>query len=721
MDSRVKERSGDIRNFLRESASEVFGNENEADGQKSKVSNLTQHSATVLSTILVVDDHEPSRELLLANLRRNARNCRLFGASSAEEGLEIARAQKPDLIIMDVLMPRMDGYEFVHHLRRDPMIADTAVIFYSANYTEDEAHDLAEACGVERLLAKPFKPEELIRIINTILVQHESRSSARPLQRDFDREHLRLLTDKLAEKVKELQNLNKTFQEHSDILNRARDAIIIRNFADTKVTLWNKGAEKIYGWTASEAIGRPVGELMTSSPDDVAQFNGILASTGEFQGEVKQQTKNGREIVVDGRATLIRNEDGSPRSVLLINTDITEQKKLEVQLNRAQRLESIGRLASGVAHDLNNVLTPILMSSEMLSRDLSGQDRRAILSLIEKSAQRGAEIVKQVLTFARGLEGERVSVNPTHLIEEMVDIARKTFPKSLEIKSEYSEGTWSINADPTQLHQVLLNLSVNARDVMPNGGVLTIATENFTVDEHYASMTPDATPGPYVIFRVTDTGTGMARETIDKIFDPFFTTKEPGRGTGLGLSTALGIVKNHGGFITVDSEVGRGTTFRIFIPAKAGEVAEQKLTTSLQFLDGNGEIIVAVDQQPEITGIIKTVLERHNYSVLPAHDGPEALALIAERKEVTAVLVDMALPYMDGVAVVRAIKRMRPEMVFIVTRGQGENRRCPELESLCVKNFLTKPYGTKELLQTIQDALTENQGAFEELQRATPD
>jgi len=709
MDSYVSDKSKKVRRSPSENSSTSLVSGNGADGKGKKVSNLTQHAGTALNTILVVDDHAPSRELLLANLQRNARNCRLLSASSGEEALAITRAQKPDLIIMDVLMPKMDGYEFVHHLRNDSMIADTAVIFYSASYTENEAHDLAEACGVQRLLAKPFKPEELVRIINTILVQHESRPGAAPLKRDFDREHLRLVTDKLAEKVKELQNLNKTFQEHADILNRARDAIIIRNYADTRVTLWNQGAEKMYGWTANEAIGRPIGELLTSNPSDVAPFNRILSTTGEFQGEVRQRTKDGREIVVDGRATLIRNEDGSPRSVLLINTDITEQKKLEMQLNRAQRLESIGRLASGVAHDLNNILTPILMCSEMLDREISKQEQRSILNLIEKSARRGVGVVKQVLTFARGLEGKHVSINPIHLIEEMADIARKTFPKSIEIRSEYSEGVWSISADPTQLHQVLLNLSVNARDAMPNGGLLTIATENFTVDEQYASGTPDATPGPYVVLRVTDTGSGMTRELIDKIFDPFFTTKEVGRGTGLGLSTALGIVKNHGGSIAVQSQVGRGTTFRIFIPAEAGEAAEESSTVSLQSLQGTGEIVVAIDKESEITDVIRKVLGNHNYRVLTANDGPEALALIAERKDVAAVLVDMALPYMDGVAVVRAIKKMRPEMVFIVTNGQSEERRCPELESLGVKEFLTKPYDTKELLEAMRMALKGNQ------------
>jgi PAS domain S-box-containing protein len=675
------------------------------DGAKSTVANLTQYPGTALSTILVVDDHTPSRELLVANLRRNARNCRLFGAASGEEALEITREKKPDLIIMDVLMPKMDGYEFVHRLRRDPMIADTAVIFYSANYIENEAQDLAEACGVDRLIIKPFKPEELLRTINATLAENASHARTAPLTRDFDREHLRLVTDKLAEKVKELQRLNTTFLEQADILNRARDAIIIRNFIDLRVTSWNAGAERMYGWRASEAIGRPIGELVTANSGEVETFNKIIASTGEFQGEVKQRTKDGREIIVEGRATLIRNEDGTPRSVLLINTDVTGQKKLEMQLNRAERLESIGRLAGGVAHDLNNILTPILMCAETLRRDLSEEDRKSVLALIEQSARRGAAIVKQVLTFARGVEGERVSIKPTHLIEEMADIARKTFPKSIEITGHYPEDVWSINGDPTQLHQVLLNLSVNARDAMPNGGAISIAADNFTVDEHYASMTPDAERGPHVILRVTDTGSGMPREIIDKIFDPFFTTKDVGRGTGLGLSTVLGIVKNHGGFISVYSEVGSGTTFKVFLPAEVSESVAIQSETSCDSLHGNNELILVVDDEPAIIEVIRRILENHDYRVLSANDGPEALATLAEQKNVAAVLTDVSMPYMDGVALVRVIRKMRPKIAFIASSGHGEEPRIPELESLRVTNFLTKPYDTKRLLYTVRDTL----------------
>ncbi|MGZ5004485.1 MAG: hybrid sensor histidine kinase/response regulator, partial [Chthoniobacterales bacterium] len=506
--------------------------------------------------------------------------------------------------------------------------------------------------------------------------------------------------------ITERKRAEETLREQTDIINRAHDAIIIRNFENESITFWNKGAEHLYGWNASEAIGRTIGDLIFGGPKEREEPLNVLLSTGEFHGEIKQVTKDGREIMVDCRATLVREAAGQARSVLLINTDVTEQKKLETQLLRAQRLESIGTLASGVAHDLNNILTPILICAEVLRENTQDEDSIRTLQLIDYSARRGAAIVKQVLTFARRVEGKRVLIKPSHLIQELVDIAQKTFPKSIEIKSAYSDEVWSIEADPTQLHQVLLNLSVNARDAMPNGGVLTVAAENFEVDENYASMISGAKSGAHVMLRVSDTGSGMPRSVIEKIFDPFFTTKEIGKGTGLGLSTALGIVKSHGGFVSVYSEVGAGTTFKIFLPAQMSDVGGGKSKVSLESLNGNGELILVVDDEPNILGVTKMILEKHNYQVLAANDGPEALASIAEKKSsIHAVLTDISMPYMSGVAVVRATRKMKPEMLFIASTGQGEEAHVSELRSLGVTNLLAKPYDSAKLLQALHDAL----------------
>jgi PAS domain S-box-containing protein len=506
--------------------------------------------------------------------------------------------------------------------------------------------------------------------------------------------------------VTERKRAEERLLEQADIINRAQDAIIVREFESQRITLWSAGAEKLYGWSASEAVGRPIGELLFADATDREGPLKRLLTTGEFHGELEHITKDGREIIVDSRVTLVRDPDGSPRSLLAINTDVTEHKRLETQLLRAQRLESIGTLASGVAHDLNNVLTPILMCAEVLQGSATDDDTKRTLTLIDESARRGAAIVKQVLTFARGIEGERVLMRPKHLIDELIDIAQKTFPKSIQITSRYAEDLWSIQGDPTQLHQVLLNLAVNARDAMPSGGSLTIAAENFDVDEHYASMTPDAKAGSHVVLRVSDTGTGMPAALIDKIFDPFFTTKEVGKGTGLGLSTVLGIVKSHGGFISVYSETGSGTTFRVFLPAQMSEETVRKSETPLRSLEGNGEMILVVDDEPNILQITKTIFEKHNYRVVSANDGPEALALFAQQMpSIGGVLTDIAMPYMDGVALVRALKKMKSDIPIIASSGQGDQPGVVQLQSLGVKNFLSKPYNTEKLLATVQETL----------------
>ena len=495
-------------------------------------------------------------------------------------------------------------------------------------------------------------------------------------------------------------------REQAEMLDHAHDAIIVRAFNDRRISFWNAGAQRLYGWRADEAIGQQVGMIL-AAPQEMDSISETLLKHGEFRGVLKEVTKDGRELFVEVWSTLIRNPDGTPRSVMSINNDITEQKKLEMQLMRAQRLDSIGTLASGVAHDLNNVLTPILVCVEVARSSDSGLGREEALSMIEESARRGAGIVKQVLTFARGVEGERVLIKPSHLIDEMVDIAKRTFPKSIEVSSRYPEDLWTILGDPTQLHQVLMNLCVNARDAMPHGGSLVIWADNANIDEHYAAMTPDAKVGPYLALRVSDTGAGMPPGIIEKIFDPFFTTKELGKGTGLGLSTTLGIIKSHGGFVSVYSEVGKGTTFKINLPAHMTDEKVAASQTSNGALKGNGELILVVDDEETILRVTKMILESKGYKVISAHDGPEAVAIFArEMNAVSVVLTDMSLPFMDGLTLIRTLKKIKPSVPFIASTGQSQNVHAQELEKLGVTNLLTKPYDTQKLLEALRQALS---------------
>jgi PAS domain S-box-containing protein len=505
--------------------------------------------------------------------------------------------------------------------------------------------------------------------------------------------------------ITERKRNEERLREQADIIERAQDAVIVRDFTSDCITVWNSGAERLYGWSASEAIGRPMEDLIFAEPNDRQALLKQLISTGEFHGEIKHRAKDGREVIVDGRATLIRNDDGTPRSVLGINTDITEQKKLEKHVLRTQRLESIGTLASGVAHDLNNILVPILMAVPVLRGDPSPEESENFLSTIESSAQRGADIVKQVLTFARGAAGDRVLLQPIYVIEEIAKIAKETFPKTVRVRTNYADDVRLVEGDPTQLHQVLLNLCLNARDAMSEGGSLTLTAENFDVDEQYATMTPGLKAGPHVLISVMDTGTGIAQNIVEKIFDPFFTTKELGKGTGLGLSSALGIVKSHGGVIKVYS-TANGTAFRVFLPSTAGVFQADETKAQMDVPTGHGETILIVDDESAIREVAKVVLSKSGYKVLAAGDGPSALAIFMQQpNEINVVLTDVVMPIMSGMVLARTLRKMDVKAKIIVSSARDSDYNPGELTDIGVDGCLNKPYSRETLLRAVDRVL----------------
>jgi PAS domain S-box-containing protein len=505
--------------------------------------------------------------------------------------------------------------------------------------------------------------------------------------------------------VTERKRTEERLREQADIIERAQDAVIVRDFTSDLITVWNSGAERLYGWSAHEAIGRPMEELIFAESNDRKALLKQLVSIGEFHGEIKHRAKDGREVIVDSRATLIRNDDGTPRAVLGINTDVTEKKKVEKHLLHTQRLESIGTLASGVAHDLNNILVPILMAVPILRNDPTPGESENLLNTIESSAARGADIVRQVLTFARGAGGDRVLLQPIYLLEEIAKIAKQTFPKTVRLRTSYAEDLRLVEGDPTQLHQVLLNLCLNARDAMPEGGTLSLTAENFDVDEQYATMTPDLRAGPHVLISVIDTGTGIAQDIVEKIFDPFFTTKETGMGTGLGLSSALGIVRSHGGVIRVYS-AANGTTFRIFLPSTAGVFQADEAKAQMDVPTGHGETILIVDDELAIREVAKVVLSKSGYKVLAADDGPSALALFMQQsKEIDVVLTDVVMPIMSGLVLARTLRKMDVRAKVIVSSARDSDYNPGELTDIGVQGCLNKPYSRATLLRAVDRVL----------------
>jgi hypothetical protein len=343
----------------------------------------------------------------------------------------------------------------------------------------------------------------------------------------------------------------------------------------------------------------------------------------------------------------------------------------------------------------------------MLRWGLTPEETERTLSLIEASARRGAELVKQLLTFGRGVEGERVVVQPKHLIREMVKMARETFPKAIRVASKAPSDIWPLIGDATQLHQVLLNLCINARDAMPNGGTLSLQAENLLIDEHYAAMNAEAKCGPCVLFKVSDTGPGIPPEIVDKIFDPFFTTKEPGRGTGLGLATVLGIVKSHGGFVTVRSQPSDGTTFAIGLPACPQAEPPPALQPAAMLPRGDGELVLVVDDEAGIREATRKTLERNGYAVVTAGDGTEAVALYAQhRGKIKLVLTDLMMPFFDGLALIRALKKLDPQVNVIASSGIGSSadlqNKTAELAELGVNEILSKPCTADQMLHVLR-------------------
>jgi PAS domain S-box-containing protein len=497
-------------------------------------------------------------------------------------------------------------------------------------------------------------------------------------------------------------------REQAALLDITSDAIVVRDF-NHRILFWNQGAERLYGWTLAEALQQNAKELLFSEESsDLDTALTTVQATGEWKGELHKTSKVGQNLIVESRWTLVHDETGQPSSILSVDTDITEKKLLEAQFLRVQRLESLGTLASGVAHDLNNILTPIVAVSQLLPLRLKGQDAQSqnLLQVLQDSAQRGTDLVKQILAFARGSEGQRAELHLELLLSEVGKVVQQTFPKNITLDlSAIAPDLWPVAADATQLHQVFMNLFVNARDAMPNGGRLTVQAENLSIDETYARVHVEAKVGSYIVITIMDTGLGIPPDAIDRIFEPFFTTKSSGKGTGLGLSTVLGIVRSHGGWLDVYSEVNKGTRFKIYLPAV--ETVAAPTSQPLEMLQGDGSCILVVDDEASIRDITKTALENYHYQVITAENGIEAISLYAQhREEIQLVLMDLMMPTLDPETTVRTLQTINPDVKIILMSGLDANEEVLQTDNLGVQAFIAKPFTMQALLHILRRIMT---------------
>lgn len=498
----------------------------------------------------------------------------------------------------------------------------------------------------------------------------------------------------------------RLFQQ-AELLDQAPDAFVVRDLKN-RIEFWSAGAERIYGFSRDEVIGKDFAMVLHPEDTKFREAQRETVEHGFWQGEIEKRNKADEPLVLEARWKLLRDADGKPKSILTTDTDITERKIIEARFLRAQRMEGIGTLAGGIAHDLNNVLAPVLMGVSLLRQGINDPRNLTLLDNIDRSASRGAELVKQVLSFARGVEGARVSLQVRHITTEVGSIIRNTFPKNIELTMHVPSGLRMILGDPTQINQVLLNLCVNARDAMPNGGDLHITGANVEIDDTFTLMDPDAHLGHYVMIEVSDTGSGIPGNLLDRIYDPFFTTKEIGKGTGLGLSTVTGIVRSHGGFINVYSEPGKGTSFKVYLPADGNstEKKEEEGAPSQENLHGNRETVLVVDDEISVLEITRQTLESFGYRTLTAHDGAEAIGIYAaHRDEISLVLTDMMMPVMDGPTLIQAIKHIEPEAKIIACSGLSDTAGVARASALGVTYFLSKPFSADLMLQMVKRLL----------------
>jgi PAS domain S-box-containing protein len=487
----------------------------------------------------------------------------------------------------------------------------------------------------------------------------------------------------------------------------------------TNTLWWNDGFLATFGFAAGEIEPTPDSRTGRIHPDErscviAGMRHAIDGGAESWSAEYRFQRKDGTYASVQDRGYILRDATGKAVRMVGGMRDLTEQKKMEAQYLRAQRMESIGTLAGGIAHDLNNVLAPIMMSIELLKIDAGDDPRRAkILDIIYLSSRRGADLVRQLLSFARGLDGQRVTLRLRELIDDLEGIIGEIFPRNIKIMAQVSDDLSLITGDPTQLHQVLLNLAVNARDAMPDGGTLTLAAANVVIDAQSAGSGRTAKAGPYVSLRVTDTGVGIPPEMHERIFEPFFTTKQIGKGTGIGLATVQTIVRSHRGFLTVKSEVGLGSTFTVYLPADPAPSPVQPGPdqAQLKLPRGKGELVLVVDDEFSIRDITQQTLTAFGYRVLTASEGAEAVALYAgHSREIALVVTDMMMPVMGGVATIQALIRLNPSVKIIAASGLSASSDVNRMDiakaaEAGVKHFLPKPYTAQTLVQMVREVL----------------
>ena len=686
-----------------------------------------------MKTALIVDDHDENRYLLRTIL--SASGYTLLEASSGVEALEHARREHPAIIISDILMPQMDGFTFCRVCKRDPDLADIPFVFYTATYTSPQDEALAQQLGAARFIIKPVSDDVFVAEIAEVLEEHASgHLAALSPPADDETVYYRLynevLIHKLEEKVLELERQVGERVRAEAAIERAslqlRTAVTAANVGlwdwdlDTNTAFYSPEWKRQIGYEDDE-ISSSISEWWDRvHSEDRERIIEVVRAFAEkrrhdFDVEFRFRHKDGSYRWILSQASLLEDERGRPLRMLGSHVDITarkhadaEREHLQAQLTQAQKMEAVGRLAGGVAHDFNNALCVIIGSAE-LALDVTRTDHGAyeLLQSICDAGRRGAQIVRQLLAFARKETAAAVGLNPNTALTSVHGMLSRLIGEDIELKMALQPDVWAIRIDPTHFDQIVINLLANARDAMGGGGRIRVATANVTLDEGSAKRRhPGMSPGDYVSLEVSDSGCGMDAATRDRIFEPFFTTKADESGTGLGLSTVLGIVERNGGRIDVQSEVGKGTTFTIYLPGFT-DVSPQEEVETVAAPPKGGETVLVVEDNPALLNVVRRTLESFDYRVFTATTASEAVRISQNAEQGIDVLItDLVLPYMNGKALAQAVQAYQPGVRVLYMSGYPA---AVLTERTLIEDgdpYIQKPFTPQMLAERIRQALS---------------
>ncbi len=631
------------------------------------------------SLILVVND-VPDQLHLMSTLLKKSGYSSVMLAEDGRSGFEKAKRERPNLIISDVAMQGVDGFELSRLIREDEELRATPLLLVSAFRIGTESAVRGLDAGADDYLEAPYEPVRLIAKVARLLERGRMEAA-----------------------------LKESEERYRDLVENAQDIIYTHDLQGRYTSLNNAG-ERITGYTREEALNLTLEQTVT--PECVAKAREMIRRklAGERQSayELEILTKDGRSVAVEVNTRLIYR-DGVAIGVQGIARDITERKHLEEQLQRAQKLEAVGRLAGGVAHDFNNLLTAIMGYSDLALRQLpQGSPLRRHLEEVRKAGQRASSLTSQLLIFSRKQVVQSVVLNLNSIVSDMESMLRRLIGEDIELRTVLDPELGQVKADAGQMQQVIMNLVVNARDAMPQGGKLTLETSNVYLDETYASQHMGVEPGHYAMLAVSDTGHGMTAETQAHVFEPFFTTKEPGKGTGLGLSTVYGIVKQSRGNIWIYSEVGQGTTFKIYLPRVDEKVSAQDSVNEPVESSAGTETVLLVEDEEQVRAMVHEALEAAGYKVLAAANGKEALHIGEEYDgEIHLVITDVVMPEMGGRALAEKIARLRPRVHVLYMSGYTDDAVVHHGVLDREMNFIQKPFAPDVLVKRVKEALHE--------------